>query len=100
MPRKCAHPGCTKMPSYGQAGGKAEYCRDHAEDRMVSVMKKRRTTPPTAVVAEQKRSRLVKEEIAEEVIGGIATTTAMAEMGSTQPFMGLRRGRRERQSGK
>eukprot|EP00903_Cladosiphon_okamuranus_P018710 g17223.t1 len=32
---------CTKQPSYGRAGGKAEVCAEHAEDEMVDVLKKK-----------------------------------------------------------
>ena len=39
--KRCAHHGCTKQASSGRAGGKAEYCRGHAEDGMVDVNYKR-----------------------------------------------------------
>ena len=39
--KRCAHQGCTKRASHGKAGGKVEYCRDHAEDGMENVKDKR-----------------------------------------------------------
>ena len=41
MPKKCGHGDCTKQPSYGKIGGKAELCAEHAENGMVNVVKKR-----------------------------------------------------------
>ena len=35
--KRCTHQRCARQSSYGKAGGKAEYCRDHAEDGMVDV---------------------------------------------------------------
>eukprot|EP00903_Cladosiphon_okamuranus_P015335 g14165.t2 len=35
--RRTHHGGCSKVPSYGRFGGKAEYCRGHAEDGMADV---------------------------------------------------------------
>ncbi len=39
--KRCAHGGCTKVPSYGKVGGNAEYCSEHADDGMVDVRSKR-----------------------------------------------------------
>ena len=41
--KRCAHHGCIKVAQYNKAGGKAEYCCDHAEDGMVDVTHKRCT---------------------------------------------------------
>ena len=38
--KKCDHSGCTKQPSYGNLGGKAELCAEHANDGMVNVRHK------------------------------------------------------------
>ncbi len=41
--RKCTHDDCNTQPSYGKAGGKAEYCRDHAKSGMVNVVRRKCT---------------------------------------------------------
>jgi len=41
----CVHGGCSKHPSYGDAGSKnAEYRAQHALDGMMNVLEKRRCT--------------------------------------------------------
>ena len=41
MPRICASSNCSKRPSYGRVGGKAELCAEHADEGMVDVRSKR-----------------------------------------------------------
>ena len=35
--KKCAHPDCSKQPKWGHEGGRAEFCKNHAESGMVDV---------------------------------------------------------------
>eukprot|EP00752_Nemacystus_decipiens_P017924 g16067.t1 len=39
--KRCSHTGCNKQPSYGEVGGKAELCAEHAVDGMVDIRNKR-----------------------------------------------------------
>lgn len=46
MPKKRDHPNCCKAPDFGKEGTKKpEYCKPHAKDGMVDVVKKRRVHP-------------------------------------------------------
>lgn len=43
--KRCGHPGFSKGPSYGKEGTKkAEFCKQHAKDGMVSVNHKKLRT--------------------------------------------------------
>jgi EsV-1-7 cysteine-rich motif len=45
MPRRCAHPGCTKRPVHGLELGEATHCKSHASEGMTDVAHKRCTHP-------------------------------------------------------
>ena len=38
---QCHHPGCKKRPSYGQPGGRAQFCAQHAPEGTEDVVNKR-----------------------------------------------------------
>ena len=69
--KRCGRDGCTKQPSYGKAGGKAEFCKQLAEAGMFS----------RAELANMSKERREKEA---ELVALRAEVDALrAEMGSS-----------------
>ena len=122
--KRCTHQRCARQSSYGKAGGKAEYCRDHAEDGMVDVDTKKRIhhrciRQPSLGKAGGKaeycrdhaddwmvdvtKNRCLNHSTVKRAARRPRPveeeTVVAAEANTAYPFMGLGRGRRGIQSG-
>ena len=90
--KRCAHHGCTKVPSYGKAGGKAEYCSGHAEGGMVDVKSKRCAHHGCAKVPSYGKAGGKAEYCAQHKKGGMVNAVSKT---CIHHGGGLRQGRRQ-----